>query len=122
MQEASQGSVEMYIASADLPLPLQLQTMSVSEDTQKLFVAPPRNQRAMIQQDSDESAPAVQHLMPTDASRALRKELGVTRAELQSKSALLGQAERMLKCEFLRFLPACVIMHAIAESLQSVLT
>ncbi|BDA45628.1 hypothetical protein COCOBI_07-4150 [Coccomyxa sp. Obi] len=95
-EEASQGSVEMYIASADLPLPLKLQTMPMLDSRQRLRVAPPRNQRAVAQQD-DEAAPALQQSMRTDASRALRKELGVTKANLQSKTAELSQATRALK-------------------------
>lgn len=76
MQEAPQGSVEMYIASADLPLPLKLQTMPVSEGRQRLRVAPPRHQRRVAQHEDAEAANAVQQLMPTDASRALRRSWG----------------------------------------------
>ena len=99
LQEASQGSVEMYIASADLPLPLKLQSVPESEGRQRLRVAPPRHQRAVAQQEGMDAASSLQQWMPTDASRALRKELGVTKANLQSKTAELGQAKRAIKCE-----------------------
>jgi hypothetical protein len=85
----------MYIASADLSLPLNLQSWSDDgiDSKQRLRVAPPRHQPA-----GGDIAETVQQLMPTDATRALRAELGVAIADLTSKTAELKQAKQLLKC------------------------